>query len=93
MGSFSLSASCHRSHRDVEGVLEYPDFLDKNGPLDRDGLISNDDDCAISLPRDGGLEIGTEGESCSACSGMLERNLSYQQKQYMIMTDEKKGVN
>ena len=47
VGSFSLSANCHGSHKDVEGALEYLDFLDENGPLDTNdgnGLISDDDD-------------------------------------------------
>ena len=64
MSCFSLSATCHGSHRNAEAALEYLDFLDKNEPLDSAGLISDDDGRAISLPSDGGLEISdTEGES------------------------------
>ena len=64
MSCFSLSATCHGSHRDAEAALEYLDFLDENEPLDGAGLISDDDGSAILLPSDGGLEISsTEGES------------------------------
>ena len=64
MSCLPLSVACHGSHRDVEAVLEYLDFLDENEPLDGAGVISDDDSSAISIPSDGGLEIsGTEGES------------------------------
>ena len=64
MSCFLLSATCPRSHRDAEAALEYLDFLDENEPLLGDGMISDDDGSAISLPNDGGLEIsGTDGES------------------------------
>ena len=43
--------------------MEYLDFLDEKEPLDGAGAISDDDGSAISLPSDGGLEIGgTESE-------------------------------
>ena len=61
---FSLSASCHGSHRDQRQPLVYLDFLDENEPLDGAELISDDDGSAIVLSSDVGLEIsGTEGES------------------------------
>ena len=64
MSCFSLSLTCHGSHRDGKAALKYMDFLDKNEPLDNAGLISDDDGSANFLPRDGGLEIrGREGES------------------------------
>ena len=47
----SLSATCHRSHRDEEAALEYLDFLDENEQLDGAGLS------ALSRPSDGGLAI------------------------------------
>ena len=60
----SLSASCHGINRDAEAALEYLDFLDENETLDGAGVISDEDDSAISLPSDCGLEIsGTDGES------------------------------
>ena len=60
----SLSATCHGSHRDEEAALEYLDFLDENEPLDRAGMIADDDGRTSLLPSDGGLEIsGTEGET------------------------------
>ena len=55
MSCFSLSATCHGSHRDAETALEYLDFLEENEPLDGAGVISADDGSAISLPSDGGL--------------------------------------
>ena len=44
--------------------MEYLDFFDENEPLDGAGLMSVDDDNAISLLSDSGLEVsGTEGEN------------------------------
>ena len=41
MSCFSLSASCHGSHRNAEAALEYLHFLDENELLDGAGLISD----------------------------------------------------
>ena len=60
----SLSATCHRCHRDAEAALEYLDSLDENEPLDGAGVISAYDGSVILLPSDGRLAVsGTEGES------------------------------
>ena len=61
---FSLSATCHGSHRDAEAALEDLDFLDDNEQLDGAWLISDNNGSVISLSSHGVLEISdTEGEN------------------------------